>query len=103
MYHFKEHLSFPPNIKTDSELLCGQEQNIETKVTNFIGLVDCPKCLSIISKTRCSICGCMLNPFSIDKNQFYLSCGLHKEEVQFKTEKFFKENPDYTKWQRASV
>lgn len=47
MYHYKEKLSFPPNIKTDGDLLCGDEQTEKTKVTNMISTTTCRECLSI--------------------------------------------------------
>jgi hypothetical protein len=98
MYHFSYNLSFPPNIQSDSGLICGDEKKENTKVTNFIGLVSCPNCLSIIRKTRCIVCGCMIFLPNISKNNYYLSCDTHKEDAQLKTENFFKKNPDYTKW-----
>ena len=47
----------------------------------------------------CQFCNTMLREEgSNDNNAFFLSCGNHKQLAQLQTERFFKENPDYTKW-----
>lgn len=47
----------------------------------------------------CSFCNNALNDEDYkNPNDFYLSCSIHKALAQIETEKFFKANPDYTKW-----
>ena len=46
----------------------------------------------------CSVCGVNLIQSEIDHNDFYPACFAHKIVAQARTEHFFKENPDYTKW-----
>ena len=103
MYHFKEILSFPPNIKTDSNLLCGEKKTQQTKVTNYIRLVDCKECLIILNKTTCCVCGCFVNTKLISDNDFYISCPQHKAQLDQLADKFFKDYPDYTKWKDIDV
>lgn len=47
----------------------------------------------------CSFCSTpLLDEDYENSNDFYLSCFQHKRLAKIETEKFFKENPDYTKW-----
>ncbi len=47
-------------------------------------------------KTTCQFCN---EPATdIKDNDFYLSCSHHKELARVVTERFFKENPNWTIW-----
>jgi len=49
----------------------------------------------------CSFCFYPLTKKDIENpNDYYLSCGKHKELAQISTEKHFRENPDYTQWNK---
>jgi hypothetical protein len=61
-------------------------------------IVTCPKCIAELQKQKCSVCDVVLKESEISNNDFYLACNKHKDIAQKRTEKFFKENPDYTKW-----
>lgn len=49
----------------------------------------------------CFLCGRSLTKEDIsDNNAFYQSCLQHKVAAQLETEKYFMQNPDYTKWSK---
>jgi hypothetical protein len=95
--HYSKRLSFPPR-KDDEPTLCGLKLDVKFSVTNNPFIVTCPKCIEELQKQKCSICGVVLKESEINNNDFYLACYKHKDIARNKTEKFFKENPDYTKW-----
>ncbi len=49
-----------------------------------------------MNKDKCKFC----NDTATNKgvNDFYVSCDFHKELAQIEAEKFFRANPDYSKW-----
>ena len=69
--------------------------------------VNCKICKEIWQKQQktriqklCSFCSTPLSDEDYENsNEFYLSCFQHKQLAQIETEKFFKKNPDYRKWQ----
>lgn len=97
MYHFIENMSFPPH-KSDSDILCGEPKEKGVRATNNIYLVSCPKCLEKIKK--CQVCGQPVPETKISSNEFFIGCEKHKEDAQNMTTKYFKENPDFTKWKQ---
>ena len=47
----------------------------------------------------CSFCSTPLRDEDYkNPNDFYLACFQHKRLAEIEAEKFFKENPKYTKW-----
>lgn len=79
-------------IKDDKTLLCESNENFGC---TWIGLVDCPKCLSLYKK--CTFC---TRQSINDANHFYPVCIEHLILGQIQTERFFNQNPDYTKWNK---
>ena len=87
---------------------CGVNSGDEPKMkgTSLIGLVNCRECMEEWQKRQtrrtqkmCSFCSTLLQDEDYNENDFFLACFQHKRLAQIETEKFFKENPDYTKWQ----
>lgn len=112
IYHWVKVFQFGNGIDAVSE--CG----LSTKdfpnmkgCSNHEILVNCPKCKEkFIERQKgrtqklCSFCVTPLADEDYENpNDFYLSCFQHKRLAQIETEKFFKQNPDYTKWHKASV
>lgn len=89
-------------IKIESGMGFSTEGNIPS------GYVNCDECkekyeefkMSRIQK-MCSFCSTLLRDEDYENsNDFYLSCFQHKRLAKIETEKFFKENPNYTKWNK---
>lgn len=52
-----------------------------------------------IIQKLCSFCGNPLKDEDYNNpNDFYLACYEHKKLAKIEEEKYFRKNPDYTKW-----
>lgn len=73
--------------------------------SDFYNHITCPTCKQILNTfhniKRCSFCNTPLTHKDYeDPNDFFLACPTHKQLAQIETEKFFQQNPDYTKWNK---
>lgn len=46
----------------------------------------------------CKYCGAIIPDDQVNAYDYIIACEIHKAQADADTEKFFAENPDYTKW-----
>jgi hypothetical protein len=91
----------------DVKSACGEQvvRGMRFCTAGNLPVINCENCKNkynefIKSRTQklCSFCSTPLRDEDYNNsNDFYLSCFQHKRLAQTETEKFFQENPDYTK------
>lgn len=85
------------HVGTNEPFLCGEpiKDGMGQRASNNFHLVDCPDCRRLYKP--CSFC---FRPSIDNPNHFYPSCKEHEKLAQIETERFFMQNPDYTKWNK---